>query len=163
MDDLGRSCCFASQPTCRSICLPSCFHNNTAHVETLILSENEIFGEIPQALGNLANLEVLDVGGNNLRGVIPERVCELPMAEITADCEEVSCTCCDFCCVDGDECEENQLPEETPAPMSATPMPVAPGPTQAPQTDVSINQPVLTIKYRNHIFTLLSKYTSFTI
>ena len=44
---------------------------NLANLETLDLARNELNGGIPPELGNLVNLETLDLGRSGLRGEIP--------------------------------------------------------------------------------------------
>ena len=44
---------------------------NLANLSRLDLVYNELRGEIPPELGNLGNLEFLDLGSNELRGEIP--------------------------------------------------------------------------------------------
>ena len=44
---------------------------NLAHLESLDLSHNKLSGEIPAELGNLAHLESLDLSDNQLSGEIP--------------------------------------------------------------------------------------------
>ena len=44
---------------------------NLANLESLDLGSNQLSGEIPPELGNLANLESLDLGSNQLSGEIP--------------------------------------------------------------------------------------------
>jgi len=35
---------------------------------------------------------------------MPDEVCALNLIILDADCEEVTCTCCTKCCVDGGAC-----------------------------------------------------------
>ena len=44
---------------------------NLVNLEQLELLQNQLSGEIPPELGNLANLQVLSLGGNRLSGEIP--------------------------------------------------------------------------------------------
>ena len=44
---------------------------NLAYLENLWLSYNSLIGPIPAALGSLTDLEILNLAGNNLRGPIP--------------------------------------------------------------------------------------------
>jgi len=58
----------------------------------------------------LTNLEWLDLSGNSLTGTVPNEVCALRndnggnLDTLVADCEEVTCPCCTYCCVDGGGC-----------------------------------------------------------
>tara|TARA_R100001369_G_scaffold44024_1_gene70125 strand:+ start:2436 stop:3146 length:711 start_codon:yes stop_codon:yes gene_type:complete len=47
---------------------------NLSNLETLELSFNKISGELPTTIGNLTNLEVLAFNGNNLTGAIPANI-----------------------------------------------------------------------------------------
>lgn len=117
--------------TARTGTIPSWFGNLSA-LTMLDLDSNFLSGAIPPALGNLNNLEYLLVNRNKLQGEIPaelsalsrlsffvadknqltgsaDAVCTLPNAQdlfASADCRgenpEVTCTCCNVCCEDGD-------------------------------------------------------------
>ncbi len=52
-----------------------------ANLQRLDLSGNQLQGEIPPELGNLANLEFLDLGQNQLRGEIPWELGDLAYLE----------------------------------------------------------------------------------
>ncbi len=54
---------------------------NLANLEELWLGGNQLSGEIPPELGNLANLEVLSLGGNELTGEIPPELGNLANLE----------------------------------------------------------------------------------
>ncbi|XP_030534492.2 probable LRR receptor-like serine/threonine-protein kinase At3g47570 [Rhodamnia argentea] len=54
--------------------LPECIGNLSINITWLGLAMNHVFGEIPKTIGNLVNLEVLDMGNNNLSGAIPSDV-----------------------------------------------------------------------------------------
>jgi len=74
------------------------------------LIDNSLTGLIPSELGLLTNLEWLYLYGNSLTGTLPNEVCALRndnggnLDRLYADCEEVTCPCCTFCCVDGVGC-----------------------------------------------------------
>ena len=54
---------------------------NLANLEGLVLSDNQLSGEIPPELGNLANLEGLSLSGNQLSGEIPPELGNLANLE----------------------------------------------------------------------------------
>ena len=53
-----------------------------ANLEVLILGQNDISGPIPPELGDLANLEVLDIGWNDISGPIPPELGDLANLEL---------------------------------------------------------------------------------
>ena len=50
-------------------------------VSGLVLTENQLSGQLPAGLGNLDNLERLDLGGNHLSGLIPSQLGNLSNLE----------------------------------------------------------------------------------
>jgi len=79
-------------------------------LEILYLHVNELSGTVPSDLGLLENLQEMWLVGNDLTGEIPDEICTLPITNggaqtnFGADCEEIDCPCCTFCCVDGLGC-----------------------------------------------------------
>jgi len=77
---------------------------------SLYLYLNSLTGSIPSELGLLTNLEYLILHYNSLTGTMPNEVCALRndnvgnLDTLVADCEEVTCPCCTYCCVDGVGC-----------------------------------------------------------
>ena len=56
--------------------------DSEGRVTGLVLPENQLSGEIPPEMGDLANLEVLDLGGNQLTGEIPPELGNLANLEV---------------------------------------------------------------------------------
>ena len=83
-----------------------------ASLEVLWVHTNSLQGTIPTELGLLTSLQGLGVYRNSLEGAVPNEVCVLrdinggSLEELYADCEEVECTCCTVCCVDGGSCTQ---------------------------------------------------------
>ena len=74
------------------------------------MCHNELYGNVPNELGNLSQLMKLTLEGNQLVGDMPAAVCDLTtstLTELVADCEEISCPCCHKCCTDGGGCQWN--------------------------------------------------------
>ena len=57
--------------------LPKCISNFSTNLTQLILGENKIFGNIPDGIGNLINLEILHMQNNKLSGNIPSEIGKL--------------------------------------------------------------------------------------
>ena len=61
------------------------------NLQSLDLSDNRLSGEIPQELGNLANLEWLDLSNNQLSGEVPAALGNLPnLMLLDLSCNELS-------------------------------------------------------------------------
>ncbi|KAK2968946.1 hypothetical protein RJ640_029753 [Escallonia rubra] len=54
--------------------LPGCIANLSSKLEKLWLGSNEISGSIPQEIGSLNNLYLLEIGNNMISGSIPESI-----------------------------------------------------------------------------------------
>jgi hypothetical protein len=67
------------------------------------LESNQLEGEIPSAIGVLSELLVFSVHRNDLNGTMPEAFCfenaSNETVSVTADCSEIDCPCCSFCCI----------------------------------------------------------------
>jgi len=73
------------------------------NLQNLLLGNNKLRGTIPSTLGNINRLHTLRIEGNNLSGIMPSSVCEgfsRDFSTFYADCTEVECPCCNFCCSD---------------------------------------------------------------
>ncbi|XP_061999368.1 probable LRR receptor-like serine/threonine-protein kinase At3g47570 [Rosa rugosa] len=57
--------------------LPASISNLSISLEELMLSENHLHGSIPIGLGNLVNLQYLEMGGNSFTGSIPTHIGQL--------------------------------------------------------------------------------------
>ncbi|KAL6128693.1 hypothetical protein ACLB2K_072048 [Fragaria x ananassa] len=57
--------------------LPTSISNLSTNLQKLLLLENQLHGSIPTGLGNLVNLELLDMGGNSFTGTIPSDIGKL--------------------------------------------------------------------------------------
>lgn len=70
---------------------------NLANMVILDMSNNLFTGEVPSSYANLPNLESFDVSGNNVTGAIPAGMCNIEeLTTLVADCE-VECGCCSEC------------------------------------------------------------------
>ena len=58
--------------------------NPLTNLKTLVLSNNQLTGQIPSALGDLIGLEWLYVGNNQLTGCIPESLTHVPTNDLSA-------------------------------------------------------------------------------
>ncbi|KAK4592257.1 hypothetical protein RGQ29_016684 [Quercus rubra] len=64
--------------------LPKCIANFSTTLIHLRLNDNKISGNIPTGIGNLTNLELLDMGNNKLSGHIPFEIGKLYKLQILA-------------------------------------------------------------------------------
>jgi Leucine-rich repeat (LRR) protein len=75
---------------------------------SLILRDNALTGQLPLSLNDLNQLTMLRIEVNRLEGTVPVGLCgafDTTFSTFFADCQEVICPCCNFCCTDGiDEC-----------------------------------------------------------
>jgi len=72
-------------------------------LQNLLLGNNKLRGTIPVNLGSINRLHTLRLEGNNLSGTMPYAVCagfSRDFSTFYADCSEVDCPCCNFCCSD---------------------------------------------------------------
>jgi hypothetical protein len=75
----------------------------------LSLWNNFLNGTLPVSLGELENLQALELDGNDFEGDVPAVVCDLQntgiLGFVSADCDEVNCPCCSFCCFQDGSCD----------------------------------------------------------
>jgi hypothetical protein len=120
----------------------------------LNLQSNQLEGEIPSTLGALYQLQVFSIHRNNVNGTMPEELCWENALNQTismiADCSEIYCPCCSFCCVDCEGESGGQVVESTLSPISAPPStstptaPIAvPSVTSTPTAPLSTSTPTL--------------------
>lgn len=68
-----------------------------SQLQSIMLSGNtRLTGPVPSTLRNLGNLQSIYIEGTGLSALPPE-ICELPLTDFWANCEEIGCTCCNEC------------------------------------------------------------------
>jgi hypothetical protein len=70
-------------------------------LERINLVGTSVSGAVPLELGNLGRLEELLLAQTSLNGVMPNEICALNAPEVWADCDVVTCPCCNYCCYGG--------------------------------------------------------------
>jgi hypothetical protein len=70
-------------------------------LERINLVGTSVSGAVPQELGGLSQLEELLLAQTNLTGIMPNEICALNVPEVWADCDVVTCPCCNYCCYGG--------------------------------------------------------------
>lgn len=69
-------------------------------LEEFAIVDNMVGGTVPDTISLLTNLTALNLEGNAFTGSISPGICALTnttLVELSADCEEVSCSCCTAC------------------------------------------------------------------
>lgn len=69
---------------------------SNSKLKTIRLDNNRLSGEIDNIFIYFNELETLTLHDNNLVGGI-DALCTHPLKEFTADCDELTCTCCTQC------------------------------------------------------------------
>ncbi|KAL3939605.1 MAG: hypothetical protein SGBAC_005699 [Bacillariaceae sp.] len=68
-----------------------------SRLETIMLSGNtNLTGPVPRSFQNLSNLQNIFIEGTGL-SALPPNICDLPLQEFWANCEELGCNCCNEC------------------------------------------------------------------
>ncbi|KAL7575949.1 hypothetical protein ACA910_000744 [Epithemia clementina (nom. ined.)] len=79
---------------------------NNGGLRIMRLNGNRLIGDVPDSFQSLFNLEELRVDENSLEGRVDIWVCvrlifgEAPLI-LYADCDDLGCPCCAFCCAEG--------------------------------------------------------------
>ncbi|CAJ1934424.1 unnamed protein product [Cylindrotheca closterium] len=84
--------------------IPVCL-GEVKDLKQLYLFQNSLNGSVPSSLQDLRYLIGLGLEDNDLTGSMPNEVCDLASTigiDIWADCDEISCACCNVCCPSGD-------------------------------------------------------------
>lgn len=67
-------------------------------LEYVYLEDNNFSGPVPTELGELTKLKVMHLHDSRLTGEMPPGICNLKehfsLRDLTADCEDITCTCC---------------------------------------------------------------------
>mmetsp|Transcript_45461 Transcript_45461/g.110111 ORF Transcript_45461/g.110111 Transcript_45461/m.110111 type:complete len:665 (-) Transcript_45461:74-2068(-) len=84
--------------------IPVCL-GEVKDLKQLYLFQNDLNGSVPSSLQDLRYLIGLGLEDNDLTGSMPDEVCDLASTvglDIWADCDEITCSCCNVCCPSGD-------------------------------------------------------------
>lgn len=73
------------------------FLGELGELERLQLHNNSFVGEIPPELESLGNLDMVTFHENDLEGEVPPGLCDDFLSRLSADCEEVTNSCCTEC------------------------------------------------------------------
>jgi hypothetical protein len=72
-------------------------------LRSFILRGNNLSGTIPSAMGSMSMLDTLRLDANDFVGQLPPALCDSfneASSSYFADCRELACPCCNFCCND---------------------------------------------------------------
>lgn len=73
----------------------------------LLLQGNNLVGSLPEEVSSLHRLNTLRIDDNNMSGQVADEICEVfnhTLPYFYADCLEIDCPCCIFCCDDAAGC-----------------------------------------------------------
>jgi Leucine-rich repeat (LRR) protein len=87
--------------------IPSELGQINDRLRSLRLAGNRLSGPLPASLASLNRLAEIRLEDNDLTGAVPSEVCDVWYEELPtvyADCGEIDCPCCNFCCIDGEGC-----------------------------------------------------------
>ena len=128
----------------------------------LSLESNHLSGEIPAEFGSLESLQSLLLQQNSFTGTIADEICWVRGLQISADCDEVECDCCEVCCYGCTDAptptdtfppepqhDNENVPVTTAAPF---PAPVGGDPTNTPSTSES--RPCFEIQMESDCFNI---------
>lgn len=72
-------------------------------LRTLLLHRNDFRGPIPDTLALLTSVTLVRLDANQFTGAMPQAVCQVfdvTQPSLFADCGELDCPCCNYCCTD---------------------------------------------------------------
>jgi len=83
--------------------IPSSMASNVPYLGVVDLNGNPLSGSVPSSFGKLPSLYDFRFGKTNLKGSVDSFLCNkgTDWAPLEADCNEVTCSCCTWCCTDG--------------------------------------------------------------
>jgi hypothetical protein len=87
--------------------IPSWLGSSLSLLRILLLNDNGFNGTVPDSFALLGNLNVLRLDSTDLTGSVPSEVCGTfneTHPTLFADCEEINCPCCTYCCNDDSGC-----------------------------------------------------------
>jgi len=67
-------------------------------LEEFSISDCSFTGPVPSEIGSLSAMQTFAIQGNSVTGSVPKGLCDIDSkVALTADCDEVSCSCCTTC------------------------------------------------------------------
>ena len=94
------------QPFCLTLCSVIIPQPQPA-TEHLLLQSNNLVSSLPAEVAALHRLVTIRIDDNDMSGQVADDVCEVfnqTLPYFYADCQEIDCPCCIFCCEDETGC-----------------------------------------------------------